>query len=213
MSFPEQMINQTEAGTMGESQQTETVEINLDEKVEVKDSTVDSNIIPPPPKAGKYPVKWSLAEKGVQGARSDKVGQFLNVYLSGKVQADGDYTDYPITEYMNSIYDKLKGTSPLHSFLFKLGVQVPNSLSTRELIELTKETLAQSPVGNIELEWRAQERDEANITKRAKNGYVTIKNRMSQFLKLPDGSYQPWTGSLIDGSKVPARAYVLAHVK
>lgn len=213
MSFPQGMINQQTGVQTAPEAATEQIEVDLNEKVEVKDSTVDSNIVPPPPKAGKYPVKWSLGEKGVQVSRSDKVGSFLNVYLLGHVQADGtEYHDFPITEYMNSIYDKLKGTSPLHSFMNKLGVTVPNSTTLGDLKNLVESTLAQNPVGNAEIEWRSQELNPTS--KKQRNGYVTIRNRMSQYKKNPDGTYDPMsTLSEIDGSPVPARAYILAHVK
>lgn len=209
--FPEQNLNTSATTSVAEP--VTTSEVDLNETVEVKDSTVDFNIVPPPPKAGKYPVKWSLSDKGIVPARSEKVGSFLNVHLTGNVIAEGtEYDGYTISEYMNSIYNKLKGTSELHDFLNKLGSPAPNRMTLGELKQHAEQVLAQNPVGTIELEWQASEKN-VGAKNANKDGYVTLKNRMSQFTKNPDGSYQNTTPSQIDGSAIPARGYVFAHLR
>lgn len=211
------------AGTSATAEQTTnapngaeetTLEVDLNATVEVKDSTTDFNIIPPPPKAGKYPVKWELnSEKGIEPKNSPKVGNFLNVYLVGHIIAEGtEYDGYTISEYMNSIYNKLKGTSELHDFLNKLGSPAPNRMTLGELKQHAEQVLAQNPVGTIELEWSASEKN-PGAKNANKDGYVTLKNRMSQFTKNPDGSYVNTTPSAIDGSPVAARGYVFAHLR
>jgi hypothetical protein len=216
MSFPENMINQSGIATADNAADdaVETAQIDLDEKVEVADSTKDFNIVPPPPPAGEVVIQWELSEKGVVPARSAKVGQFLNVYLTGHIiMPNTEYDGYTVSEYMNSIYNKLKGTSEVHDFMNKLGSPVPNSTTLRDLKTHIEKALAPKPVGTAELEWKVTERNPGD--KRAnKDGYVTIKNKMSQFSKLPDGSgYQNFVESSIDGDKIYAQAYISKHLR
>src|SRR6266852_3690031 len=206
--FPESQLNQGTATATETAEDTvETQEVDLNEKVEVADSTKDFNIVPPPPPAKEYPIQWELNsddKKGVVPARSAKVGQFLNVYLVGHIIAEGtEYNGFTVNEYMNSIYNKLKGTSEVHDFMNKLGSPVPNSLTLGELKEHVEKVLSIKPVGNAEIEWKATEKIPGD--KRAnKEGYVTLKNKMSQFKKNQDGSYQNFVESLVDGEKVYA---------
>ena len=209
--FPEKNMP-ANAGTAVEEPDEEQVEINLDEKVEVKDQSKDFNVVPPPPTAGKYIVQWEIDEKGAEPRASKKVGTFLQIHLIGTLQADGEYNGYKINDYMNSIYSQLKQTSAVHDFLYKIGVEVPPSVSQGELKKIFEDALKAKPVGTISLEWRVSEKNPAS-PRANKDGYVTLKNKMVQFPKLPDGSYQNWVESGVDGSKLYAQAYVESHLK
>lgn len=193
-------------------QAEESYEIDQNAVSEVKDATADFNVIPPPPPAGTYPVRWKLGEKGVEWGGSKKAGTFLNVYLEGELIAEGtDYNNYSLREYMNNIYNKLKGTTELHHFMNCLGVPLAPSMPMKDIKTLVETTLANSPIGMAEIEWQAKEKN-PNSRRADKNGYVTLKNAMRQFAKNPDGSYNNTTPSEIDGSPVPATAYVLRHL-
>ena len=207
-----QVDNSQTSNVNGEEQ--EQVAIDPNQRVEVADPTKDFNIVPPPPAAGEYPVQWELAEKDPVDMRaSKKVGTFLQCAFVGHIIAQGtEYDGYTINEYMNSIYNKMKGTSPLHDFLHKLGHTVPSNLSVGELKTFTENALAQKPVGTINLEWQASYKDPTDRRANDK-GYVTIKNRMNQFPRNTDGSYSNQFPSPVDGSPTYARAYVSAHLK
>jgi hypothetical protein len=197
------------------SQDEEQVAVDLNQKVEVADPTKDFNIVPPPPPAKEYPIQWELAEKdGIDPRASKKVGTFLQCHFVGKILAEGtDYNGYTVNEYMNSIYNNLKGTSPLHDFLHKLGHTVSQSLSVGELKTFTETALAQRPVGTISLEWRLSYKDPSS-PRANKDGYVALYNRMSQFTpKNPDGSHPNVIASPVDGTPLYAQAYVFAHLK
>lgn len=212
LNLPSNQVDNSQTQTNGQDE--EQVQIDLNQKVEVADSTKDFNIVPPPPPAGEYPVQWELAEKDpVDPRASKKVGTFLQCAFVGHIIAQGtDYDGYTINEYMNSIYNKLKGTSPLHDFLHKLGHTVPNSLSVAELKTFVENAMAQKPVGTINLEWQAAYKDPTD--RRANpQGYVQWKNRMSQFNRQPDGSYSNELQSPVDATPIYARAYVFAHLK
>lgn len=218
--FPESQMpnvsNQTQTAdqTQTNDAEKEEVAIDLNQKVEVADPTKDFNIVPPPPPAGEYPIEWSLAEKDPVDPRgSAKVGTFLQCSFVGKIIAPNtDYDGYTINEYMNSIYNKMKGTSPLHDFLHKLGHTVPASLSVGELKIFTENAMAQKLVGTIQLEWQGSYKDPTDRRANAQ-GYVTAKNRMNQFPRNADGSYSSQFLSPVDGTPIFARAYVFAHLK
>ena len=215
-AMPNQVNNQADnSQTQVNGEDNEQVAIDPNQRVQVADPTKDFNIVPPPPAAGEYPVQWELAEKDPVDMRgSKKVGTFLQCAFVGHIIAQGtDYDGYTINEYMNSIYNKMKGTSPLHDFLHKLGHTVPADLTVQELKTFTENALAQKPVGTIQLEWQASYKDPTDRRANDK-GYVTWKNRMNQFgTRNPDGSYNHELVSPSDGTPVYARAYVFAHLK
>lgn len=208
------MTNDQTNQAQANGQDDEQVAIDLNQRVEVADPTKDFNIVPPPPPAGEYPVQWELAEKDPVDPRAKaSTGTFLQCAFVGHIIAQGqEYDGYTINEYMNSLYNRLKGTSPLHDFLHKIGHTVPNNLSVGELKTFTENALAQKPVGTIQLEWQGTYRDPTD--KRANDkGYVTAKNKMNQFPRNADGSYSNQFPSPMDNTPVFARAYVFAHLK
>lgn len=217
--FPQnQMPNTQNATSTAQTNQAngadeEQVEVNPDEVVKVVDQSKDINIVPPPPKAGDYIFQWSTGEKGVEYRASKKAGTFIVVPLEGHLVLEGsEYNGYRVLDWLNSIYSQLKGTTPVHDYLYKIGVAVPAEASQKMLKETVESTLAQKPYGTATLEWRVSERNPAD-PRANKDGYVVLKNRMDQFPRLPDGSFQNWIESKLDGSKLYAQAYVAAHLK
>lgn len=210
--MPSIFETETEHVTEETSETEPAREVNLDEEVEVANPNADFNITPPPPPANKYPAKFTLGEKGVEAKNSAKVGNFLVVHLTAAVIASGqDYDGYTVYDYPNSIYDKRKGTSAVHSLMDKLGDPLPAKCTLRDMKAHVERVLNAAPVGNIELEWQAKERDPNN--KRAdKNGYVTLASRANQFPMI-NGIRSNFVKSERDGSPVAAQAFILAYNK
>lgn len=216
--FPQSQMPNTVVATdpaVATAQDTEEqLPVDLDAKVEVADASKDINVVVPPPKAGEYIVQWELGEKGIEGRSSKKVGSFLLVPLVGHIVLEGsEYNNYQVQDWITSIYSTLKQNAPTHDFLYKLGVNVPQSVSLRELQKILEETLAQKPFGTVLLEWKLSEKNPSDPRADRKTGYVTLKNRMDQFPRNPDGTYQNWIDSKVDGSKLYAQAVVAAHLK
>ena len=212
--FPETSMPQgTVAATENQSgSNEEQVAVDLNQRVEVADPSKDINIVPPPPPAGEYVIKWEVGEKGIDARASAKVGTFVNVPLVGTVVSPKEFEGRKINENLTSIYNQLKQTSALHDFLYKIGISVPPSATQGEILEITKTALANNPVGTIELEWKVSERNPADPRKN-KDGYVTYFNKMTQFPKNPDGSYANTLSSKVDGQPIYAQAYVSKHLK
>lgn len=203
----------TSTQTNSQDKDEEQVAVDLDQRVEVADSTKDYNIVPPPPKAGDYIIQWELAEKdGLDYRASKKVGTFLQCHFVGRLVVDGDYKDFVVNDYMNSVYSQLKGTTPLHDFLHKLGHTIPQSLNIKELRAFVESAMASKPMGTANLEWRVSYKDMGN-QRANKDGYVTMFNKMIQFPRNQDGSYKHEVGSPIDGTPLYAQVYVNQHLK
>lgn len=213
--FPQsQMPNIADAATTVAEETQEQVAVDLDAKIEVADPSKDINVVPPPPKAGNYVVQWELGEKGIEAKASAKMGSFLVVPLVGHIILEGsEYHNYKVQDWLTSIYSTLKQNSPTHDFLYKLGVNVPQSLSLRELQKLLEETLAGKPIGTATIEWKLSEKNPSDPRADKKTGYVSLANRMEQFPRNPDGTRQHFVTSKVDGSTLYAQAYVAAHVK
>lgn len=212
--FPEQNMPTGVAAAQANAEvEEEQVAVDPNQKIEVADQSKDINVSVPPPLGGKeYVVQWSVGEKGTELKASKKVGTFLVVPLVGNLVTNDEYNGFKVLDWITSIYSQLKQTSPVHDWLYKLGVTVPASISQGELQKLVDQTLAQKPMGTIELEWRASEKDPSN-PRANKDGYVTLATKMTHFKRNPDGSYQNFFESKIDGSKLFAQAYVAAHLK
>jgi hypothetical protein len=220
--------------------ETQTMELDLNAPIEVDDSSADFSENPPPPVAKRYPVRWKLQDKqptdksdgqnpACYATISAKGNVNVNLFIAGKLIAedDEDANGFPINDYLNTVKPPRKHTSGFHSFLHHLGVTVPSRASASELIELAISTLESNPdgiVGAIELEWKASrqktdeeiEKEEERMRATGKSWnidtYKTLKQKMSQFPKLPDGTYQNWIESDVDGSRIYAQAYVANHV-
>lgn len=214
-SMPTGINNATsvESAANGQAEE-EQVAVDPNQKVEVADQSKDINTRIPPPTGGKeYIVQWELGEKGVEYRASKKSGTFIVVPLVGHLVLEGsEYNGYQIVDWINSIYNKLVGTTAVHDFLYKVGVTVPPTATQADLKALMESTLAQKPMGTIELEWRASMKNPAD-PRANKDGYVTVANKMRFFPKNPDGSYRNYFENKIDGSEVFAQAYVAQHLR
>lgn len=196
-----------------ESAAAEMSDDALDAVVEYSDTTRDINVPIAPPPAGRYPIRWksnsNKKDGGIFFKPSDKVGWFLNVYVLGLVQSENpEINEFMVSDYMNSI--QRRGTSDVAHFLNCCGSPIPNRISNRELREKVVEVLAQEPISESIIEWKASIKDQNE-----KSGYRDIAKRMTDFPRLEDGSYQPWIEIPDDEGevqKIYANAYIFAHV-
>lgn len=205
--FPENLGAAATASTPEEENKIEEV-VDLNEEQTVENPEADFNVIPAPPPAGKYAAKVILGEDGISGRKSAKSGTFLVIPLILKIMAEGQpYDGYEIRDYPNNIIQKMKGTSKAHWILHCLGETVPAKITHQDLKDRFESVLAQEPTIMIDLEWQASYKDPTD--RRAnKDGYVIGANRMSQFPKLPDGSYSNLFKNPVDGTVVAARGYI-----
>jgi|SRR6185295_2895087 len=214
--MPHMAAGATSVGTAANGADTEEEQVAVDpnQKVEVADQSKDINVRVPPPTGGKeYIIQWELGEKEIEYRASKKSGTFIIVPLVGHIVAEGtEYHEYQVLDWINSIYNKLVATTAVHDFLYKIGVTVPPTATQAELKTLMEQTLAQKPMGTIELEWRASMKNPAD-PRANKDGYVTLANKMRFFPKNPDGSYRHFFENRVDGSEVYAQAYVAQHLK
>lgn len=203
------MFPEVTAQATTEAQAATTEEIDLSEVQTVENADTDYNIVPPPPPAGRYTWKLSLHEDGISPRKSTKVGTFLVIPLVLNLVAEGTpYHDYQVRDWVNNIYNKMKGTTKAHWILHCLGETVPVKISHQDLKSKLESVLSQHPLISADMEWQASIKDPSD--KRANEaGYVTIKNRMKDFPQNPDGSFSNVFESKVDGTKVYAQAYIL----
>lgn len=184
--------------------------IDLDEVIEVENPTADFNIPATPPKAGIYVARWKLNSQkpngGIEAKNSPKVGNFLNVHLLGVIVApDESFDGFIFNDYMHTIVNRQKGTSEVHHFLNCLGTPLDKSTSLRQIMTTLQEELSLEPTSKVKIEWKATYKDD--------NGkYIDIAKKMTDFEKLPDGTYQNWKISPLDGERVYAQVYVVQHI-
>ena len=195
-----------------ESEIVETMDVDLNETIEVKDATADSNIPVRPPERGFYPVRWtgnsSKGENGIVIARDINKRPFLSLHLKGNIIAeDTSFHNFPVTDYINTMVFSGKPTSDIHSFLNKLGSPVPNVISFADLKEHLINVLSNEPIGMIELDWKAGYKDS-----NSKTGWTEQYHHMEDFPKNEDGTYSNIGKSKKDGEPIFASAYVAKHV-
>lgn len=199
----------------------EKITIDLDAQVEAANPEADFNERLAPAPAGVYPIKWSLAEKGVVPALSKNKQPYLSVYLQGELVADPPFDGMKTQYYMNSIVNPRSGTSEVHFFMAALGNPVPARISLGDLKNLIETTLAANPVGNVEADWRGSYQDGVD-PKTNKPKWVEQYKHMGQFPivdELDDAGNK--TGKKIrshigksakDGEPVFAQFYIVKHL-
>jgi hypothetical protein len=215
--LPEEHINANPAENA-----TETVEVDLNEAVEVEDSTADVNIRAALPPRGAYAVKWKAAEDGINASKTRKEPYrgFVGVKLEGNIQ-DAEFEGLPVYDYINSLSMRNKPTSDLHHFHNICGTPLPNRSTLGEIITATEELLSNNPVTNAELDWRASvKKDDGTYNEFVKtmtsfpkhyvgeDGKPLAKEKGGKW----DNTYEQEIPSPIDGEPIGAQLYVRQHL-
>lgn len=206
-----------EVNNSPDSTATETVEIDLNAVIEADNPDADFNERTAPPTGGLvYAIQWELDEKGCVPAMTKNHTPFVHLYLKGKLTTSGNFENYPVSCYLNSIVFGSKGTSEVHHFLSVLGESVPQRIPLGELKDRVETILAQNPVGLALCDWRAAFQDGIN-PKTGKAKYTDIKSGMRNFPKVKnletgEMEYQFILQHPKDGTDVIARFEVVKHV-
>jgi hypothetical protein len=202
---------------MPEASAIEEVEVNLDEVIEVEDSSRDFNEISAPPPADIYPfslilnlkkgggnIKGIEIPKGIEVKVDKNKKTFVGVHLIAKLQSSNEPHDgYEVFTYVNSILFSGKATSELHSLLTKLGEDVPNSMPVLGLVELCDRVFSAKPVQLAELDWEASyKRNDGS------GSYEKQLKSMKAFPRNADGTYNHIVPSDLDGEPLYARAFI-----
>lgn len=166
----------------------EVVEIDLDAEIEAGHPDADINALIPQPPAGKYVLKASLLDRGE--VDNPKPGQtkdrkpFITVGLSLKIVDEGsEFHDFELQDYVNSLVQRTRQTSPLHDFLHKIGETVGSVTTLRQLIAKVVATLGEGNTAlvNAEIEWKASIKSGPG-----KYDYMEVFKKMKEFPRDPE---------------------------
>lgn len=219
--LPQNKINTGNSTTAVEDEVVEKIEVDLDEEVEVEDSTGDVNVAAKIPPHNVYMIKWkpSKNEEAVYPSKtkSEPHRAFVGAGFVGDVQDEEWEGTMVFVNHINSLQRKGKPTSDLHHFLNTVGNPAPNRQTIRELLEHTRETIAQEPVGYAEIDWRAS-------YKKDDGTYTEVKTTMEGFPKhyvdengetVSSAKEGKWDGSYVQsiphpvtGEPIEAQLYV-----
>lgn len=177
--LPEQNINKS-GNTAVEDEAVETIEVNLDEELEVEDSTADVNIAAKLPAHGIYTCQWAANKKDnsiyASRTKSEPHRSFVGAGLVGTIQDEEFEGTQVYVNHINSLQQRGKPTSELHHFLNVVGNPAPNRTTVGELKSFTESTLEQTPLGMAEIDWKASYKND-------KGDWIDIATTMSRFPK------------------------------
>jgi hypothetical protein len=219
--IPESKINKNPQ----EEENVEVIEVNDDETIEVDDATGDVNIAAKLPPHEIYTVQWKAGKKDDSIYKSKTKGDspraFVGAALVGTIQ-DEEYEGSMIfINHINSLQRRGKPTSDLHHLLNVVGNPAPNRTTVGELLDHTKETFDQEPLGLAEVDWKAQ-------YKNRDGDYIELKVGMENFPRhfvnadgetVASAKEGKWDGTYVqtlenpeNGEDVNAQLYVRKHL-
>lgn len=218
------MIPEDKINNNPEADATETVEIDLNEPVEVEDAQGDVNVASKLPPKGIYPLKFkSGKDEHPYAGRTKKepYRSFVGTSLVGQF-IDGEYEGMVVFEnHINSLAMRGKPTSDLHHFLNIVGSPTSNKTTVGELLEHTRQVLENSPVGMAEVDWKASYKQDDGTYKdvvltmeKFPRHYIDVEGKplaKDQGGKW-DGSYEQTIPHPKDGEPIQAQLYVRSYL-
>lgn len=208
------------ATAVAEPEVAEIIEVDLDAEVIAEHPDADINAtLPLPPGGQKYIVRLGLLDRGEQENPSASMTKkekkpFITVGLELElVDESSEFHGFKMTDYINSLVQQRRQTSPVHFVMSCIGEVLPNVIKLKDLIAKVKTALESRPLIPVIIEWKGSVK-----TGPGKYDWTEVFKRMTDFPKDPesDGRLQiaTWTDPKT-GQKheVRAQAYIYQYLQ